>query len=246
MKTKFHVRFFNRASHLDADIELADVIKILSNKNQLSTSNNGYIFDSVNKKQHPTLSVRKSNLGARTSAIHHLKSTLCEAFIKNIYENLIIYLSEVLTAAAQNGLDPDRLIGEHKVNFEANDILKAGSWENVVSMVSNSVFRKLENERKTSKLLEKLNDKLNLKVQQSSIDNALPYLELRHLLVHNNGEIDDVFANKYPSFGYLTGDKIKLDYDLLQKVRKSIYKLVNEFDKQIVDLNVISPNDLQS
>lgn len=39
MKTKSHVRFFSRVSHLDADIELVDVIKILSCNGELHEQN---------------------------------------------------------------------------------------------------------------------------------------------------------------------------------------------------------------
>lgn len=76
------------------------------------------------------------------------------------------YLFEILEAAARHGLDPNRLIGEHKVSLEANDILAAGSWPNVIRLVSQSVFRRLEGERSTKSLLQKINAKLGLGVAQ--------------------------------------------------------------------------------
>src|SRR5215217_6244292 len=120
MKTKYLVRFLNRAAHFDADIELADVLKISISNGNLHTPGNPIIFDGVNPVQHPRLAARANTLEGRKNVANHLKSTLCSSFLKDIYEDVLQYLQEVLAAAARNGLSSDRLIGEHKVSFEAN------------------------------------------------------------------------------------------------------------------------------
>lgn len=245
MKTKSHIRFLSRAAHLDVDIELADVLKISIQAGMLSTDATQRIFDKVSPQQHPRLSARANTSESRRLAANHLKATLCEAFIKNIYEDATQYLLEILTAAAKKGLDPNRLIGEHKVSFEANEVLKAGSWDKVVSMVAQSVFRKLENEKGTKNLLEKMNTKLNLGVPQATIDAALPYLEVRHLLVHADGKADQKFCDSFPAIGAIAGKKLKLDYTLLQQARVSICELVNAYDQKVVAGNVVLSNELQ-
>jgi len=115
MKTKSFIRFSNRAAHLDVDIELADVLKVSIQRGMLSSAGHQYIFDRVNPQQHPRLAARANTTASRKLAATHLKATLCEAFIKNIYEDATQYFLEILTAAARHGLDPNRLIGEHKV-----------------------------------------------------------------------------------------------------------------------------------
>lgn len=245
MKTKSLVRFSSRAAHLDVDIELADVLKISIQNGMLNTSGNQYIFDKVNPNQHPRLAARANTSGSRKLAANNLKSTLYESYIKNIYEDAVQYFLEVLTAAARNGLDPNRLIGEHKVSFEANDVLKAGSWINVVNMVTESVFRKLENERSTRKLIEKMNNKLNLAVPQPIIEAALPYFEIRHLLVHADGKADQKFCASFPAFNATVGKRIKLDYTLLQDARYRINELINEFDDRIVINGVVGATEMQ-
>ena len=245
MHTKAYVRFFSRAAHLDTDIELADVVKIAIAQGLLNQSGGTHIFDPVNPSQHPRLGSRSNTANSRKLAINHLKATLCEAFIKNIYEDLLQYLQEVLTAAAKNGLAPNRLIGDHKVSFEANDVLLAGNWRNVVEMVSKSVFRKMENERSTKKLLEKMNSKLNLGVKKKTIDNTLPYLEIRHLLVHAEGKADNKFCNSFPQFNLSVGQKNKLDYNLLKKTRKTVCDLVTEFDKKIISKSIVATSEMQ-
>lgn len=253
MKTKAHVRFFSRASHLDADIELVDVIKILSLHNVLHEQNErskNKIFKYVNKQQHPILWARKSTDHNRKIAITHLKSTICESFIKNIYENFTLYLSEILQSAARNGLNPERLIGEHNVTFKANEVLttvQKSKADGIINLVARSVFRKLENERSTKNLLIKINDKLNLGVSEESINKALPFLEIRHLLVHNDGKVDNKFIDLYPSFNYYdsSNQSLKLDYSLLSAVRNNIYALVNEFDQNLVNNKIVHETELQ-
>lgn len=245
MKTKFHVRFFNRAAHLDADIELADVLKISIGHGALHTNGGQHIFDSVNPQQHPRLAARVNSQQSRRTAANHLKSTLCSSFLKDIYEDLTQYLQEVLEAAARNGLDPNRLIGEHKVSFEANEVLAAGNWTKVVEMVSKSVFRKLEAEKSTKSLLQKINTKLNLGVRTTTIDAALPYFELRHLLVHADGKADQTFCAAFPAFNAVVGQKIQLEFAILQDARVAIFALVNEFDKKVIAKNIVNAGECQ-
>lgn len=246
MKTKAHVRFFSRAAHLDTDIEMADVLKIAIGQGALNANGGQLIFDAVNISQHPRLAARASTTNSRKLVATHLRATLCEAFIKNIFEDLVQYFSEILRAAAKNGLDPNRLIGEHKVSLEANQVLLAGNWNAVIDMVSQSVFRKLENERSTKNLINKMNTKLDLGVRQSTIDSALPLLEIRHLLVHFEGKADKIFCNTFPAFGGATvGKKIKLNYTLLQEARTAISNMVNEFDQKIVSKSIVASNEIQ-
>jgi hypothetical protein len=178
-------------------------------------------------------------------AIRHLKSSLCASFLKEAYEDVTAYMQDILEAAARNGLDPNRLIGEHKVSFEANDILRAQNWHAVVHLVAKSVFRKIENEKSTKDLLKSMNAKLNLGVPQAKIDAALPFLEIRHLLVHADGIADAKFCNSYPAFGASAGTKIKLDFTVLQNARAALLELVQQFDEKVIACNVVAAADTQ-
>lgn len=245
MKTKYLVKFLNRAAHLDADIELADIVAIASKSGALYTAGSPHLFDAVVPEQHPRLAARTNNAYNRKMAIRHLKASLCASFLKEAYEDVTAYMQDILEAAARNGLDPNRLIGEHKVSFEANDILRAQNWHAVVHLVTKSVFRKLENEKSTKDLLKSMNTKLNLGVTQTKIDAALPFLEIRHLLVHADGIADAAFCNSYPTFGASVGVKIKLDFTVLQNARTALLELVQQFDEKVIACNVVASADTQ-
>lgn len=245
MRSKYLVRFLSRIAHFEADIELADVVAISNHKGALAAASSAYLFDAVSPKQHPRLAGRTSNAHNRRLAVRHLKATLCASFLKDIYEDLSSYMQCLLEGAARNGLDPNRLIGEHKVQIEANEVLAAKTWPGVVHLVALSVFRRIENEKSTKDLIQKLNAKLNLGVPQSKIDAALPYLELRHLLVHADGVADEKFCKTFPKFDAKVGVKVAMDFSILQVAKKAIVDLAEEFDARVVANNVLAGADLQ-
>ena len=245
MKTKFCSRFMARMANFDADIELVDILKIAIHRGALSAGGGQYIFDSVNKLQHPRLAARAATVPNQKRAANHLKATLAASYLKDIYEDLTDYFVSLLQAAAANGIDSKRLIGEHTVSFEANDVLKAGSWDAVLELVSRAVFRKLEGEKSTQGLINKMNTKLDLGVRIETIEAALPYLELRHLLVHADGKADAQFCKLYPTIRASAGLKVEITYDLLQVAKESIVKLVAEFDRRAVSKKIVGVDCLQ-
>lgn len=90
-----------------------------------------------------------------------------------------------------------------------------------------------------------MNTKLNLGVTQSKIDKALPFLEIRHLLVHADGVADEPFCKAFPAFGASPGVKLKLDFTVLQNARTALLELVQQFDDKIISCNVVAATDTQ-
>jgi hypothetical protein len=234
-----------RSAHFDADLEIVDGISEMMTKGQLWTSGNAQLFDFVNPSKHLVLSERKSNSHNRRIAINHLKKTLYSSYIKDLYEDLTDYLQNILQAAAKNGFNPNRLIGEHKVSFEANDILQARNWDAIAQMVAEKVFRKLENEKKTSELLKKINSKLDLGVDINLINAALPYLEIRHLLVHADGKADENFCSKYSTICNTPNKKINNNYSLVLSAKTAVLNLVQDYDNKIVEKSILHNDDLK-
>jgi len=244
MGSKALVRFLNRAARFDGDVEFVDVIAAAARAGVLSAGK-GTLFDHVDRKKHPRLAAQTASPNNRKIVVFHLKATVHAAYIKDIYEDMSAYFAEVLRAAAANGLDPGRLIGEHKFSVDVNEILKCGSWDALVAMVTRDLFRKLENEKSTKGLLEKIDAKLDLKVDPKVIAAALPYLEIRHLLVHRDGEVDDAFVKAHPTFGAKVGDDIDLTPELVSKTRSTVVALVKHYDEKIVLHKLLGKSDLQ-
>ena len=245
MKTKSLVRFLNRAAHFNADIELLDVFYAANNRNILAQNDRSKIFDDVNTDKHPTLSARPRTPKGRKSAIIHLKATVYSSFIKDLYEDLTIYFREILNHAANNKIDPNRLIGSCSIQIDAKSILECGGWNEITTMITDKIFRQLENKKDTKKLIEEMNNKLGLLIQQDTIESALPYFELRHLLVHADGVADKKFCDSFPNFGAIVGEKIKLDYTLITNARNAVKSLIIAFDNAVVSKSIVARNELQ-
>lgn len=243
MKTKYLVRFLNRAAQFEADLELNDVFFNAAIAGQLVSKQ--FLFDFVNPQNHVRLASRKVNKYNRKLALNHLKGTLRAAFLKDIYEDVSTYFTDLLAGAARTGLSTERLIGENKMSFEVNDVLKCGNWESVINLVAETLFRKLENEQSTLKLLIAIDKKLNLGVPETIIQEALPYLEIRHLLVHSDGIADNDFCQRFPAIGATAGKSIELSYSLITAARTKITEMVVQYDQSAVINNVVPKCDLQ-
>ena len=243
--SKYLVKFLSRAAHFEADIELADVLAIATGANVLSSGGGKHVFDAVNPTQHPRLASRKNNDHNRRLAVRHLKASLCASYIKDLYEDFGDYMQEVLEAAAKNGINPNRIIGSHKINVEASELLAAKNWDGVVHMITRSVFRKLEDERNTKSLIQSMDTKLGLGLDQVILDAALPYFELRHLLVHHDGVADKDFCSRFPAFPAKAGDKISVEFSVVEAAKTAVVNLAKEFDGKVVKNKVVPSADYQ-
>ncbi len=118
-----------------------------------------------------------------------------------------------MTKAALKGIDPARFVGEVRLDIHAAEFLAAGNWDAAVALVSNAIFRKLENERNTKDLVRKASVRLGLQIDQGKLDAAMPYLDARHMLVHRDGKTDEQYRRDYPGIP-LDGEKLIIDYGI--------------------------------
>ena len=95
------------------------------------------------------------------------------------------------------------------------------------------------------KLLTAIDKKLGLGADQTIIVGAMPFLELRHLLVHQDGIADRDFCKRYPVLKAKPQKKIQLSNRLTAAARIAIVKLVQHYDALTVKANLLSKNDLQ-
>ena len=235
MKSKGYQRCYTRLDYFRLDREVADIF--VKNKELLAGSDR--IFVGVTASGHPLLSVRENTDYSRTIVAKHLRNSIYVSFIKEIYEEVTEYIRYILQQAALNGADTNRLLGEHNVSMKANEILSKSSKEDIVQLITDQMFQQLENERSTMTLIQKIKNKLGLNIEQSVIDNALPYLECRHVFVHSDGKPNADFRTKYNFIKTDTKGRINLTADFLTKAFNAVNKLLLSIDKEMLRLNYI-------
>lgn len=137
-----------------------------------------------------------------------------------------------------------RLVGEHNVNMKANDILSMGTKREIVQSIMDQIFQQLENERSTITLISKIRNKLGLAIEQQIIDDALPFLEIRHIFVHSDGKPNQVFLDKYPNIKLDDHNRILLNATFAEEAYNSINNLLIAIDNEMIAKNYFSTAEL--
>ncbi len=241
MKTKAYIRFLNAIANYDCDIELMDILKKYTRNDEILKA----VFASANSRQHPKFTCLRSSQSEMSKRMNHLENVLYDSMIKIYYESVIAYLHDILSEAMLQPVDAVTLVGSENEKFTSIDILKMGSFEEIRRRLAATIFRKIENKRNTLLLLTELNQRLGLKVDDNVMNKALPYLEMRHLIVHNNSIADEVFCNAYPEFRFHVNQEIEINYRFIRRAKDTICTMIKQFDEKIVELNIVRESFLQ-
>lgn len=240
MKSKGYQKFETRLVYFREDVELTDVLFL--NKERLKSEDK--IFLMVNTDKHPLLSGRESTKGSRKNVMIHLKKSIFVSFLKEMYEEVTEYIRYILLQGSINGVDSNRIIGEHNFKMQANDILRLATKEEVIKSVTDQVFQQLESERSTIELLQKTKNKLGLNIAQGLIDNAIPYLTCRHVFVHSDGKPNDEFKGTYSNIRLDSKGRIALDMEFLNAAYNSVNDLLKAYDAEMISNHYISQTEL--
>lgn len=244
MKTKNYQRFISRIGNYESDLELSNVLianfitKTLSSQETLAQAMG------ANPATHLKLAGCVNAHQSRKVIGLHLKKTLYSSFLKDLYEDFTDFLKATLESAARADPQPERFIGNAKINIGIVDILKLGSWTAFLGKVSEDIFRSLENERSTIALVSKLNERLGLQVPEATILAAMPYLDARHIFVHRDGKADNLYKAAHPNVVLDVQGKIKLDFLFVNAARLAVCDLANQIDQQIITTNLTAAGDV--
>jgi len=244
VRSKALVRFLNRAACVDEDLEFASVISHALRSGDLTPQVDGRIFNHVDPTEHPRLAKTKVNEKNREKVIGHLRQTLYAAHIKDLYEDCVEYLDEIAMSVMRRGIRPEVLRGEYRFQIPATAILECGSWECVLDAMTAGLGERLKI-MGTHKTVEFLDRRVGLGLDASIAESALQYLDLRHLLVHEDGRADERFCARHPNFIATPRRTIKLDANIAQDARRAITAFVEHVDERAVSAGVLSSADLQ-
>lgn len=238
MSSEF-LTFKNKMRHFDDDIEFIDILNSTVKENSISPDADK-LFELQNAEKHPNISKYSICQDNRLLIVRHLKSTVYSSYIKDMYEEVTLYLRSIATEAYQNAsVSPQRIIGEHKVNMSAVDILSGISDGTLTQTVIDNMFQVLESERSTISLIKKTCSKLGLTVNDDLINNAVYYLEIRHKLVHTDGYADHEFKSSHPNLRYTTGNYIDLTYQTIIDAKNAVFALVDAIDRDAIGKDII-------
>lgn len=230
-------------AYFNDDIELIDVLRTAVIDGDLTDPNTNRLLKHVDPDRHQHIARRQNSDGSRRNTINHLRSTIYSSYVKDLYEEATEYFRTILTKASLNGFNSGRVVGEHSFKMDASKVLSLGTWDKVCEEVTASVFQSLEAERSTLTLLQKVATKLALNVEQNLIQSALPYLELRHALVHTDGRLSQEYVAQHPHIPRKANGSVNLTYTLITNARRHICALISAYDDEVVRTNLLAADD---
>ena len=245
-KTKAFHAFQQKMIYFSDDLDLVDFLSKVVQAGKLSSETDTTVFTNLNVEKYSYLARRKNSSGSRKLLMTHLKQSIYSAYIKDVYEEVSEYLRTILKNYFSCNIDCARLIGEHNIQIDAQQLIALENWNNVCQYIAESIYQSLENERSTPSLLKKMQKKIGITVSRKTLDEALPYLQIRHILVHCDGKMDDAFVAQNPSFKHDKNNDIKLDYNFIIEFQKRVTNLIVEFDTKIIEKNCLEEKFLKN
>jgi hypothetical protein len=132
--------------------------------------------------------------------------------------------------------------GKAPGTLQFQEIIRLGSFDAVKEKIVDAVFRKIESERSTIKLLEKIIDHTGVHPDPTIQSTALMYLEMRHLFIHNHGKADAAFVAKYGASINVSqeGQSLPTRSRIAEAAVKAVVALVRDIDTQLIAVGCVT------
>ena len=124
------------------------------------------------------------------------------------------------------------------------DIIRFDDKSSIIEEMARRVYRKLEDERSTTKLLNKVIGATHMSIAEGLKNKALLYLEIRHLIIHNDSKADKDFEKRNNELQspvkIKPGDKLQLNFELSSQAIACVSELCQKIDEQLITLRLVN------
>ena len=190
-------------------------------------------MDIVNKALSEITAKRKPD----SALARHAITRNTELTIQLLYTHLSEYLRSILAEMYKK--KPLEIVGKiqgGQANLPFHEIVNLGTYEAICQRMIDQVFRTLESQRSIKNLIEKILDRTGVEINPKQLEDAMFYMELRHLIVHNSSMVDckfnDAYKHKLPNANL--GSKLPISLGLARQAIKSIFDLCQNVDRGLV------------
>ncbi|MCQ3830190.1 hypothetical protein HXX02_12110 [Microbulbifer elongatus] len=153
--------------------------------------------------------------------------------IITLYSLWTHYMKEILGLLYETS--PHEVAAKAPGEMKFSEIIKLGNYEHIQAQIVNHVFRQLEDERSTKKLLDKILKHTKISLAQDVKINALAYLEMRHLFIHVNGEVDHAYWKTYHGIvPCAVGRKLPRRFKIVESAYEKVVLLCREVDRLLI------------
>lgn len=241
-ESKSHQRLRSRIQYLLTHLEIMDASIRVTIQNLKVGGDNGVLISKTigvdcsryKELDHPLTEVDRIT--------NHSRSKNSESAIISAYTHFAEYLQGILTEMYEYNplLVVGKAVGNHTLTFP--EIVKLGDFAQLSSYMVSQVFRSLENERSTRRLLDRILANTGAKVAEKLVEDALSYLEMRHIFIHGAGIADELFVHQFGAkFSLNVGDKLPSDFVTSKATIEAVSKLCQAVDSELLKAGVLKP-----
>lgn len=245
MASKVWQRFEGKTRNLQSYLQLIDLSLNLANKQCKKGDHAKRIADVLGSNiiEHQQLNIPNQGADIGRTFVT-ARNMLHEHAIVEMYAVFSDYLanciSEIVKIRPQNFFSIVQTNKDSRLDFPK--IVSLGSYDSILNEMSRIIYRQLESLRSTKEELDKLIQVFDLHIAPNTYSKALAYMEIRHLIIHNNTKADEKFKemnNAENIVTLLSGSRIKLDYSVSNQMIQSVRLLCQEIDNELIRVNAL-------
>ncbi|MBR1449588.1 MAG: hypothetical protein IJ588_14955 [Prevotella sp.] len=246
MNSKSWQSFDSRLKALKQHLQLSDLALTLANKKAAGLAGNGQKIAEVlggSLDTHMQLNIPNEKRDISRAFITS-RNKLHEQAIIELYGEFSNYVANVISEIEhKNPMRFLSLLSENSENgIKYKDIITIGNYNALIGEMAKRVFRTLENKRSTKDLLAAFIRNTSITIDNEILEKALVYLEIRHLIIHNNTKADAKFKgmarHDIVSINQ-RNQKINLNFTVTNEAINAIFRLCKKIDDEIVDKDLI-------
>lgn len=234
-------RFRGRIEHLEQHMQAVDVCIALALEVTKTNPKGEKTILGALDKVHAKYNRLKQPVGEGPRVFNFSKSQSFEHSLIALYRHFGEYLRSILEEMYSK--DPLAVVGKVTgTSLQFHELVSLGNYESIVTKMIDTTFRRLEDERSTTKLLEKIIGHTKVKIDDVIREEALRYLELRHLFIHNNGRCDAIYEKVHGKhLKVKDGDDLPTDFKTTSAAMEAVMKLVKSIDHELLHGKFIPP-----
>lgn len=244
--TKSFQVFADRIASMKQTFQLTDLALTMAQKHCMKKAGKGKKLAETmggTLTSHLQLNIPDNKVDIKRTFITN-RSRLNQQALVELFRAFSYYIKSIVREMAhQNPIKLQGLLSnktDRSISYP--DIINLGTYNAIITDMANKVFRSLENLRNTTEMLDKLIGLTTANINQTVKEDALLYLELRHLIIHNNSRADAKFIARNTK-GLVkvnpTNSKISYNYGLSNKAMNVVYQLCKNIDNELIRLHYV-------
>ena len=226
---------------LKQHLQLSDLALTLANKKAISLAGNGKkIVEALGAsiKVYRQLNIPNEKIDISRIFITSRKKLHEQAMVE-LYRLFSSYMSNIIAEIEHK--HPKRFLGILSNNVDRSihysDIIRIGNFSSLIDEMADRVFRTLDNKRSTNDLLKAIIKCTRITIEDEIKNTALAYLEIRHLIIHNDAKADAKFLNM-PKCNVVSinrkTQKISLNFKVTNEAINAIFRLCKTIDDNLI------------